>query len=74
MGSYGFETTNMSLAKLIETILMETDIQRLRVSSIQPQELTDDLLNIWRTNSRLCKHFHLPLQSGSNKILKNRLK
>ena len=71
LGSYGFETTNMSLAKLIEAILIQTDIQRLRVSSIQPQELTDDLLNIWRTNSRLCKHFHLPLQSGSNKILKN---
>lgn len=71
LGSYGFETTDMSLAKLIETILIETDIQRLRVSSIQPQELTDDLLNIWLTNNRLCKHFHLPLQSGSNKILEN---
>ena len=70
LGSYGFETNGMSLAKLIEAILIETDIVRLRVSSIQPQELTDDLLNIWRTNDRLCKHFHLPLQSGSNKILK----
>ncbi len=71
LGSYGFETTDMSLAKLIEAILKETDIQRLRVSSIQPQELTGGLLNIWHTNNRLCKHFHLPLQSGSNKILKN---
>ena len=44
-------------------------IPRLRVSSLQPQEIDTELLDLWSDN-RLCPHFHLPLQSGSDKILK----
>ncbi|MBO54893.1 MAG: tRNA (N(6)-L-threonylcarbamoyladenosine(37)-C(2))-methylthiotransferase MtaB [Dehalococcoidia bacterium] len=69
LGSYGFDLPGSSLPHLIERILQETEIPRLRVSSLQPQEISQDLLNLW-SNERLCPHFHMPLQSGSNKILR----
>ena len=69
LGSYGFEWDGASLALLIERILAETAIARLRVSSLQPQEIGDELLRLWDDN-RLCPHFHLPLQSGSDDVLR----
>jgi threonylcarbamoyladenosine tRNA methylthiotransferase MtaB len=45
-------------------------IVRLRISSLQPQELGEDLLRLWLEDCRLCPHFHVPLQSGSDTILK----
>ncbi len=68
LGSYGFDLPGTSLRKLVKLILDHTHIQRLRVSSLQPQEITPDLLRLWE-DSRLCPHFHLPLQSGSDPIL-----
>ena len=44
-------------------------MERLRVSSLQPQEVTPALLELWG-DSRLCPHFHLPLQSGSDTVLR----
>ena len=70
LGSYGFDLYDSSLSKMVDTLLDQTDIERIRVSSIQPQEFNSDLLKLWN-NVRLCPHFHIPLQSGSNKILKN---
>lgn len=55
---------------LIERILAETDLPRLRVSSIQPQDLTPRLLNTFR-DPRVCDHVHLALQSGSDETLEN---
>ena len=56
------------LEDLIKRVLGETDLPRLRISSLQPQELTDGLLEMWQ-NRRLCPHFHLSLQSGSAGVL-----
>ena len=56
------------LEKLIQRILSTTDVPRLRLSSLQPQEITTGLLSLWQDN-RLCRHFHIPLQSGSNPVL-----
>ena len=67
LGSYGFDLPNMDLTGLLERILLETDIPRIRVSSLQPQEITPALLSLW-DNSRLCPHFHIPLQSGATPI------
>ena len=53
---------------LIERILAETDLPRLRVSSIQPQDLTPRLLNVFQ-DPRVCGHVHLALQSGSDVTL-----
>ena len=69
LGSYGFDLEGQSLTRLIKRLLAETDIPRLRVSSLQPQELGQGLLDLWQ-DSRLCPHFHLPLQSGADAVLR----
>lgn len=57
------------LAQLLSRILRETIVPRIRVSSLQPQDITPELLERWE-DSRLCRHFHLPLQSGTDSVLK----
>ena len=69
LGSYGFDLPSMTLGRLLEYVLGETDVVRLRVSSLQPQEITPELLGLW-TDRRLCPHFHVPMQSGSDGVLK----
>ena len=71
LGTYGFDLINENLETLIKFIMTETSIERLRISSIQAHEISEDLLEIYRQYSqRICNHFHLALQSGSNNILK----
>ena len=70
LGTYGFDLPGINLAGLLRRILAETGIERLRVSSLQPQEIGPELLALWTADARLCPHFHLPLQSGSDTILK----
>ena len=72
LGTYGYDLNEMNLTKLLLSILNETKIKRLRLSSVQPHEFNDDLLNLWNDDTfkhRLCPHFHIPLQSGSDDIL-----
>ncbi len=70
LGTYGFDLPGTNLVDLICRILEDTDVTRLRVSSLQPQEIDERLLRLWQNDSRLCPHFHIPLQSGSDPILK----
>ena len=72
LGNYGFDLENINLKGLIKKVLKKTNIERIRVSSLQPKEIDQELINIWinEGQDRLCPHFHLPLQSGSNIILK----
>ena len=67
--SYGFEYDNVDLNHLLEIILSKSKIPRIRVSSLQPQIIDQQFLNLWE-NERLCPHFHIPLQSGSDRVLK----
>lgn len=71
LGSYGFDLEATGLVDMIRSVLEETDIRRLRVSSLQPAEFSDELLDLWNGvgKDRLCPHFHIPLQSGSDRIL-----
>jgi threonylcarbamoyladenosine tRNA methylthiotransferase MtaB len=72
LGTYGYDLIDINLPKLISSILEKTNIKRLRLSSVQPHEFNDELLNLWNSdNNRLCPHFHIPLQSGSDEILKD---
>jgi len=57
------------LGGLVRAILTETDVPRLRLTSIAPWELDDRLLELW-TDRRLCRHLHLSLQSGSTATLR----
>ena len=67
VGAYDHDGVN--LRGLLARILTETGVPRLRLSSLQPQEITPDLLRLW-DDSRLCPHFHLSLQSGSDGVLR----
>jgi threonylcarbamoyladenosine tRNA methylthiotransferase MtaB len=67
VGHYNDSSTD--IVGLLQIILAETSIQRLRLSSLQPQEITPELIALWQ-NPRLCRHFHLSIQSGSDAVLK----
>ena len=69
LGTYGFDLNGEDLPGLLDRILGETDLPRLRVSSLQAHEISSDLLARWN-DLRLCPHFHVPLQSGSDSVLK----
>jgi threonylcarbamoyladenosine tRNA methylthiotransferase MtaB len=68
LGSWGYDF-HSNLTELIKAILRETDIPRLRLSSLEPWDLSPDFFSLW-TDSRLMPHLHLPLQSGSEATLK----
>jgi len=63
---------NRSLAGLLREILSETGLPRLRLSSIEPMDWTPELIGLIRDfgGSRLARHAHLPLQSGSDAVLR----
>ena len=68
-GAYGRDRADgASAAALIEALLTQTDAPRIRYSSIQPQDITPQLLACW-DDSRMCRHFHVALQSGSDPVL-----
>ncbi|MGC9348359.1 MAG: tRNA (N(6)-L-threonylcarbamoyladenosine(37)-C(2))-methylthiotransferase MtaB, partial [Anaerolineae bacterium] len=70
LGSYGQDLgLEHGLAHLVSAILDETDLARLRLSSVEPWDVDDELFQCW-SSSRLCRQLHLPLQSGSNAVLK----
>ncbi len=66
IGSYSHNGLN--LKDLLQKVLDETEIERLRLSSLQPNHITSGLIGLWQ-NPRLCRHFHLSLQSGSDAVL-----
>lgn len=71
LGLYGGEADGKSrLADLVRRLLEETDVGRLRLSSIEPQEVSDQLIEVVAGSPRVCPHFHLPLQSGDDRVLK----
>jgi threonylcarbamoyladenosine tRNA methylthiotransferase MtaB len=67
IGLYRHDGVN--LAGLLPRLLTETGVERLRLSSLQPREISPELIGQWR-DGRLCRHFHLSLQSGSDAVLR----
>ena len=68
-GNYG-EDKDYDLVDLIKLITPLENLLRIRISSIEITEITDKFINELKTNRKLCNHMHIPLQSGSNEILK----
>jgi len=61
----------LTLAGLVRRILDETDVERVRISSIEPQHVDDELLRVWSDGApRTLPHVHLPLQSGDDGVLR----
>jgi threonylcarbamoyladenosine tRNA methylthiotransferase MtaB len=58
------------LADLLRRLLNETPIERLRLSSVEPMDWSDDLLGLVASSGRIAKHVHAPLQSGSDRVLR----
>jgi threonylcarbamoyladenosine tRNA methylthiotransferase MtaB len=71
LGRWGRESGSaMRLPDLLRRLLAETEIERLRLSSVEPMDFSDDLLGLMAENARISKHVHAPLQSGSDTILR----
>ena len=71
LGTWGWDfAKKSSLSKLVQKIVITEDLPRIRISSIEPNELTDDIINFAADSARVCEHFHIPLQSGTDEILK----
>jgi threonylcarbamoyladenosine tRNA methylthiotransferase MtaB len=71
LGRWGREPgSSMRLAGLLRLLLAETDVERLRLSSVEPMDLSDDLLGLMAESPRIAKHVHAPLQTGSDRILR----
>jgi threonylcarbamoyladenosine tRNA methylthiotransferase MtaB len=60
----------LRLADLIRKLLDETPVERLRLSSVEPMDFSDDLLRLMAESPRIAKHVHAPLQSGSDRVLR----
>lgn len=69
LGQYGREQ-GTSLHHLLIEILKRVDGCRIRLGSLEPNDLPDDLLNLVLNNPAICQHLHIPLQSGCDRILK----
>jgi threonylcarbamoyladenosine tRNA methylthiotransferase MtaB len=72
LGNYGrdlgWPRLEQGPARLLERLLEATSLPRIRMSSVQPQDIHPGLLSLW-SDPRLCPHFHIPLQSGSDAVL-----
>lgn len=58
------------LADLVQALLALEGLQRLRMSSVEPNTITDELLEVMKSSPKFLDHFHIPLQSGDDEILK----
>ena len=71
VNSYGKNlATPISFAQLLEQIEKINGLERIRFMTSHPKDLSDDLIQVMKNSSKICRHLHLPLQSGSNTILK----
>ena len=68
-GSYGADKT-YDLTDLIHELSKIDKLKRIRISSIEATELDDKFLEELKINNKICNHLHIPLQAGSNEILK----
>ena len=70
LGTYGRDLSpRVELIELLRRILDETTVERLRISSIEPMDVTEELIALFAASDRMARHFHMPLQSGCDRVL-----
>ncbi len=70
VGDYG-KSYDLDFYELLKKLIQVDGNFRIRISSIEPNLLTDEIINLTAESEKLCKHFHIPLQSGSDTILRS---
>ena len=70
VGGYGQDLENCSFSDLVEELSNIPNLKSLRISSIEESEIDDKLIKLIQTKDNLAKHLHIPLQAGSNHVLK----
>lgn len=71
VNSYGLDfTPRLSFAHLLERVSKIEGLERIRFTSPHPQEVKADFIDLVASNPKICRHIHMPLQSGSDAILK----
>lgn len=71
LGTYGRDLSpRVEFLELLRRVLGETSVERLRISSIEPLDVTQDLIDLFASSDRIAPHFHMPLQSASDRILR----
>ena len=64
------ESRKPGLTSLIRAILSETSLEKLRISSVEPMDWSDELISLVASSPRIAKHAHVPMQSGSDAVLR----
>ncbi|MDY6792673.1 MAG: tRNA (N6-isopentenyl adenosine(37)-C2)-methylthiotransferase MiaB [Thermodesulfobacteriota bacterium] len=70
VNSYGKKEGLCSFSELLARINQISGISRIRFTTSHPKDLSDDLIMAFKDNEKLCRHIHLPVQSGSDRVLK----
>ena len=71
VNSYGKNLEEpVTFAQLLQEVEKVDGLQRIRFMTSHPKDLSDDLIQVMKNSSKICHHLHLPLQSGSSRLLK----
>lgn len=69
-GGYGQDLKNYNLAQLLRDLDTIEGLERIRISSIESSQLTDEVIDVIGNSNKVVRHLHIPLQSGSDDVLK----
>ncbi|MCR8631442.1 tRNA (N(6)-L-threonylcarbamoyladenosine(37)-C(2))-methylthiotransferase MtaB [Paenibacillus radicis (ex Xue et al. 2023)] len=68
-GGYGEDIENYSLAKLLWDLDKVEGLKRIRISSIEASQITEEVLDVLKNSDKMCRHLHIPLQAGDDRVL-----
>lgn len=69
-GGYGQDLKDYNLAQLLRDLESVDGLERIRISSIEASQLTDEVIDVIKNSNKVVRHLHVPLQSGSDTVLK----
>lgn len=69
-GGYGEDLEDFNLAKLLLELEKVEGLERLRISSIEASQITDEVIEVLKQSTKVCRHLHVPLQAGDDSVLK----